>query len=171
MNINIGIKQPTRRYQYCNTSQILIFDGYLKVWQSLYTQVIIWVTTILNHINTRVILPRYEDSCMVYRPEWYQKQKYCQILMSYWYQKLWNPHLDTRMVSKEDHTRPMLVDTYLRYLGRLTSKKLSKSKAARFKSQRKSRRMNVKYILAAASKLGCSSTSPGRPAPSSACRA
>ena len=35
---------------------------------------------------------RYEDSCMVYRPEWYQKHKYSQIPICYWYQKMWNPH-------------------------------------------------------------------------------
>ena len=33
---------------------------------SLYTQVIIWVDTILNHIDTRAILPRDEGSCIVY---------------------------------------------------------------------------------------------------------
>lgn len=43
MNINNGIKDPTWRYQNLNTGQILIFDGYLKVEASLYTQVIIWV--------------------------------------------------------------------------------------------------------------------------------
>ena len=32
------------------------------------TQVIIWVNTILNHIDTRAIWPRYEGSCMVYTP-------------------------------------------------------------------------------------------------------
>ena len=51
----------------------------------LYSQVIIWVDTILEHIDTWVILPRYEGSWMVYRPKWYRKQKYCDI--PYWYQK------------------------------------------------------------------------------------
>ena len=32
----------------------------------------------LNHIDTRVILPRYEGSFMVYRPKWNRKQKYPQ---------------------------------------------------------------------------------------------
>ena len=68
-NINNGIKEPTCGYQKYNSSQILIFDGYVKVRESLYTQVIIWVNTSLNHIDTREILPGYQASCMVYRPE------------------------------------------------------------------------------------------------------
>ena len=31
-----------------------------------------WVDTISKHIVTSTILLRYEFSCMVYRPEWYQ---------------------------------------------------------------------------------------------------
>ena len=31
ININIGIREPTRGYQNCHTSQILVFDGYVKV--------------------------------------------------------------------------------------------------------------------------------------------
>ena len=38
---------------------------YLKVRESLYTQVIIWVNTNPNHIDTRKTLPRYENSCMI----------------------------------------------------------------------------------------------------------
>ena len=52
--INNGIKQPTCRYQNCNTSQILIFGGYVKVRESSYTRVIIWVNTIPDHIDTRM---------------------------------------------------------------------------------------------------------------------
>ena len=69
INTNNGIPEPTLGYQNCNTSQILIFDAYVNVRESLYTRVIIWVNTILNHIDTRGVLPRYEGSCMVYRPE------------------------------------------------------------------------------------------------------
>ena len=47
------------------SSQILLFGGYVKVKESFYTRVIIWVITILNHIDTTAILPRYEDSCLV----------------------------------------------------------------------------------------------------------
>ena len=75
LNINNGIQMPTHEYQNCNTSQILIFIGYNTVRESLYMQV--WVNIILDlhHIDTRAILPRYEGSFMVYRPNWYPKQK------------------------------------------------------------------------------------------------
>ena len=62
MNINIDVKDPTHGYQHCNTFQILIYDGYVKVRESWYTQVIIWVNTILHHSDTRVILPRLGGS-------------------------------------------------------------------------------------------------------------
>ena len=74
INFNHGIKEPTHGYQNSNTSQILIFGEYVKVRESLYTQVIIWVDNIMNHIDTRVILPRYEGLYIVYRPKWYQKK-------------------------------------------------------------------------------------------------
>ena len=106
ININNGIKEPTRGYQNCNISLI---DGYVKVRESLYTRVINWVITILNHIDTRKIVPTYEGSCMVYRPKWHRKFftikysyptgiKKCEILI-----------IDTPMVSKEDNISPTLV--------------------------------------------------------------
>ena len=67
---NIVIKEPICGYQIVKSSQILIVGGYVKVSESLYTLVIIWVITILNHIDTRTILPRYEESYMIYRPKW-----------------------------------------------------------------------------------------------------
>ena len=63
--INKGVKEPTHGCQKYNTSQILIFGGYLKVRESLCTQVIIWVDTILNHSD----IVTYEGSCMLYRPK------------------------------------------------------------------------------------------------------
>ena len=36
-----GIKEPTHGYQNCNTSQILIFGGYVDVRESLSNGVII----------------------------------------------------------------------------------------------------------------------------------
>ena len=45
---------PMHGYQNCNTSQILIFGKYVKVKQPLYTQVNIWVGTILKYIDTIV---------------------------------------------------------------------------------------------------------------------
>ena len=73
----------------------MIFDIFVKMRESLYNWTIIWINIILNHIDTRTFLPsRYEDSCIVYRPGWYQKKKYrqithrnCEILV-----------MDTRMV-------------------------------------------------------------------------
>ena len=35
-----------------------MFGGFLKLREFLYTQVIIWVITILNHIDAMAILPR-----------------------------------------------------------------------------------------------------------------
>ena len=48
ININIGIKEPTRGHQNCNTNPTLIFGGYLKVVESLFTQVIIWLIAFYN---------------------------------------------------------------------------------------------------------------------------
>ena len=77
-------------------------------------QVIIWVHTILNHIDTRAILLRYESSCIIFRPEWYQQKinpsntsnllvlKKCEKVIT-----------DTQMVSKKDDTSPTLVLTQI----------------------------------------------------------
>ena len=57
-NIYYGIEEPTRGYQNCNTSQTFIFERkYVKVRESLYICVIIWVNTILNHADTGSLLP------------------------------------------------------------------------------------------------------------------
>ena len=67
IKIKNDIKEPARGYWNFITSQISIFGEYLKVWESLYTWVINWVTTILNHIDMRAIylgvkgLARYID--------------------------------------------------------------------------------------------------------------
>ena len=77
--------------------------------ESLHTRVLIWVKTILNHVGTRAILPNYEGSCMVYRPEWYENTntvynpfptgiKKCKILI-----------IDAQMVSKIDDNSPTLL--------------------------------------------------------------
>ena len=71
ISTNNGTKEPTRRYQNCNTNRIMIFSGYVKVRESLSTRVIIWVNTILNHIDTRAVLPRYAGFCMKYWARWY----------------------------------------------------------------------------------------------------
>ena len=70
ININNGIKELTHGYQNCNTSQIFIFGGFLKVRIFLYPGYYLGhYSTILNHIITRAILPQYEGSCMLYRPK------------------------------------------------------------------------------------------------------
>ena len=56
INIYNNIEEPTCGHQNCNSSQILIFGGYDQVRESLYTRVIIWVITILNHIDTMGVL-------------------------------------------------------------------------------------------------------------------
>ena len=71
-------------------------------WSIQRTYIGIWVNTILNDMDTRVIWPRYEGPCIVYRPKWYQKRdilkhpylthiKKCEILI-----------LDIQMVSQKD---------------------------------------------------------------------
>ena len=95
INISNGIKEPIYAYQDCNISQILIFGGYVKVGESLYILVVIWVNIILNHIDTRAILPRHKDFSMVSRLKWYQdifilpyfkKGKERKTPIPYWYQ-------------------------------------------------------------------------------------
>jgi hypothetical protein len=84
ININSGIKEPTYGYlQNCNTNQLMVFGGYVKARESLFTRVMNWVTTILNHIDTWMVLPRCEGVCMVHRPKVYRKQKYRQYRYPY----------------------------------------------------------------------------------------
>ena len=75
--------------------------GYVKMRNPLYTQIFVWVNTILSHNNIGLILPRYEGSWMIYRLEWYWKQNTvkcpnligiveCEVLI-----------MDTQMVSKK----------------------------------------------------------------------
>ena len=71
INNNNGINELIHGYQVCHSNQILIFGGYMKVTKYVYSRVIIWVNTILNYIDNRMILPRSEGSCMVYILEWY----------------------------------------------------------------------------------------------------
>ena len=61
--------------------------GYIRVRESLYTQVIIWINIVLNHIETIVNLPRHEDSCMGYIPLNVIKKQPIKNPMPYWYQK------------------------------------------------------------------------------------
>ena len=47
--------------------------------ESFHTRVNFWVNTIVNHIDTMAFLPRYEGSCLVYKPKWGRKQNHAQI--------------------------------------------------------------------------------------------
>ena len=49
-------------YQKNYAILLLIFDGSITAREHLYTEDIIWVNTILNYIDTRTLLPRYEGS-------------------------------------------------------------------------------------------------------------
>ena len=53
---NKFIKKPTSGKSNCNPIQMVMFGGYLKVRQFLYTIVVIWVNTIINPNFTKVSL-------------------------------------------------------------------------------------------------------------------
>lgn len=82
INIKNSSQEPTHAYQNYNSSQILIFKGYLKVRESLYIQVIIWANTIPSQINTKAIL----DLSMKV-PARYEKQKCPQPHIPNWHPK------------------------------------------------------------------------------------
>ena len=53
---NGGIKEPMHGCQFCNTTQILIYLYFCIVSENLYTRVIIWINTILNHVDMITVL-------------------------------------------------------------------------------------------------------------------
>ena len=55
--VGIQIAMPLYYCYLVGLSQVRVF---------LYTEVIIWVNTILYHIDARTLLPRYKGSCMTY---------------------------------------------------------------------------------------------------------
>ena len=79
-------KEPTCSPQSCNTIQLIIFGGYLKVRESF-----VYMSHYLgqyrsNHIVTRAIVLRYDESCIVYRSTQQQRQKYPQLPIPYQYE-------------------------------------------------------------------------------------
>ena len=52
IDVNNGIKEPTQGYLDCNALEGLMFVGYFKVRETMYTQVI---STILDHIDNKTI--------------------------------------------------------------------------------------------------------------------
>jgi hypothetical protein len=55
-------------------NQIMMFGEFVKMRESLYTQVITQVIAILNHVYTRRVYLDTKIPRLVYRPEWYWKQ-------------------------------------------------------------------------------------------------
>ena len=68
INIINDIKEPTHGYQNCKTGQILIFSGYPKVREFLYTRV---VNLGQHHSEPYLILRRFYTDTKVLA--WYQK--------------------------------------------------------------------------------------------------
>ena len=71
LNINYGIKEPTHGIQYI---VLLVKYGYLmgiSRQENLCIPSYCLGQYILDHIDSRAFLQRYEGSCIVYRPEWY----------------------------------------------------------------------------------------------------
>ena len=50
-------------------SSIVNIIGDLLTIHHCITELITWINPTLSHVSYRAILPRYEGSCMVYRPE------------------------------------------------------------------------------------------------------
>ena len=88
-----------------------MLSRYVRMGEYLYIRVIIWVNTILNHIDTRVILPRYENFGVICKPKSYQKQNYRHIPIPIPVKKYEILIIDTQRVSKTDDTSPTLVQT------------------------------------------------------------
>lgn len=87
INTNYGIIEFTCEYQIRSTNQILIFGGYVEVKVSVYPQVFSWINTILDYIDTRIILSRYEGFCMICRPKQERKKSSHQNTHTHRYQK------------------------------------------------------------------------------------
>ena len=108
MNIDNGFKEPTRGYQNYNTSQILIFGGYVKVRESLYTWVIfepLW-TIVLGRFCLRItILAWYMD------PNGIENKNIVKYPYPSGIKKMWKPQYRYPNGTKKDDTRPTLVTT------------------------------------------------------------
>ena len=64
MSIKIVVPANMDIWLVCQGERISLYPGYcLGQYHS-------------NHIDTKTVLPRYEDPCMVFRPKWYLKHKY-----------------------------------------------------------------------------------------------
>ena len=66
ITINNGITEPTPGYQNVIPVKYWYLVGMSWGDNLLSTRVIIWVNTILHHIDTKAILPMYQGSCIIY---------------------------------------------------------------------------------------------------------
>lgn len=110
-----GIKIPRFRHQNCNTNQTFIFGGpwVCEGERIFHTQVIIWINTIVSHIDNMAILPRYESSCIVYSSKWYWNKKYHQISIPIFGKKHGILIIHTQMVQEnKNNTNPTQVWTH-----------------------------------------------------------
>lgn len=91
------------------SNQVFIYCGMLRFMIPKFS-----FGSILTHIETTIILPRYRHSFMIHiKCKWYLgKRKTLIHPISYRYQKMWDPHwVYTQMVIKKDYTRAAPVET------------------------------------------------------------
>ena len=48
-----------------DTIRVPISGGYLKTSEYSYTLIIVWVSTILDHIDTMIVPPKYEGALII----------------------------------------------------------------------------------------------------------
>lgn len=70
INIINGSKEPIIGFQIQYTNKTYDIWWVRQVESFWIHEFIFWSNTILIHIDTKVILPKYEKSCMVYRCKW-----------------------------------------------------------------------------------------------------
>ena len=63
-NLHVG-------YPHCHISQMLMFGGFVKARESLYTRVTVWVSTILYHVDNSAMSPKCPGSCMLFISYWF----------------------------------------------------------------------------------------------------
>ena len=51
---------------------------HMSRWENLYVPKLLWVNNILNYDELGQYLPRYDGSCLVYRPKSHREQNYHQ---------------------------------------------------------------------------------------------
>jgi hypothetical protein len=103
INIDNGIKEPTRGHQNCNANKTLVFNGCIKVRESLYTQLLfgsIPVLTMLIVFLGMIVFAWYIDphgieNKSIIKYPYPTSIKICEFII-----------IDIQMVSKKDDTNP-----------------------------------------------------------------